>query len=187
MSQSTVTPKLSYFAKERDHRPTLIKKAKPDDLDLTLLKERRPTCHNKPSDGSKPSIDQLSQSDQRFGINITDVDLLSTNDDEDPTEVDLISKDALVNLFGQEWVENASKQALVESNADPTTRSSRVLTDEETEDALYGNPFMDSKNESEIQAYVDDMIRTLTTGDETEDFKSISMYAKLISRQQGTK
>ena len=109
MSQSTVTPKLSFFAKERDHRPTLIKKPRTDGLDLTLPKNRRTTCLNKPSDDSKPSIDQLSQSDLRFGINITDVDLLSTADDEDPTEVDLISKDALVNLFGQEWVENASK------------------------------------------------------------------------------
>ena len=78
-------------------------------------------------------------------MNFSEVDLddIQSTEPEESSEVELISKEAVVSMLGEQWVTNATQEAKLESNKSATDRDSRKLTDEETEDALYGNPWLD--------------------------------------------
>lgn len=77
--------------------------------------------------------------------------------------------------------------ARIESNTEPTQRNSKLLTDAEVEEVLYGMPFADERYEHEVMAYLKEMIACITTGDEEDDYQQIKRYAALISAQQESK
>ena len=91
--------------------------------------------------------------------------------DEEPVELEEIKIETIEKLFGKDYRERAESMARHEANIQASERRSKVLSDEEVEEVLYGMPFMDQEQQHQVKLYLQDIIATITSGNEVEDLK----------------
>lgn len=76
---------------------------------------------------------------------------------------------------------------ILQTNFEETTHASKVLTQEEVDEVIYGLPFHDhSAQREEFIEFVKEILATITTGDDEIDMTAIEKFANIISKQQGT-
>jgi hypothetical protein len=97
----------------------------------------------------------------------------------------VVDANTLEKLFGDNFLKNCQRKAELESvdNNESTDRTSKQISDQDVQEALYGLPFADQRYEEEIREYLQDLLENITTGDEDHDYQQIEVYSGVIAQQ----